>query len=110
MFKKRKTPEGVGKLQLTTKGIAFYLAMKHGVCPKIDGGYDTTKFEKFWDEFEPHLLGNTISNQVEDKSNESCDESTSESKTPIVPILLGLVLGTLFGKFLLLILKVAGIL
>lgn len=46
-MRKKKTPGGVGIVSITTKGIAFYLAMKNGVCPKIEGGYDTTQFEIF---------------------------------------------------------------
>ena len=30
------------------------MAFKYGLCPKIDGGYDTTNFDKFWEEFVPH--------------------------------------------------------
>lgn len=59
MFKKKKSKKRSGisdgenvMVQLTPKGMAFYLAMKHGVCPKIEGGYDTTRFEDFWSEFE----------------------------------------------------------
>ena len=50
MKEKRKSPGGA--YGLTYKGAAYYLACKHGVCPKIDGGYDTTAFDKFWNEFE----------------------------------------------------------
>lgn len=42
------------KYKLTEKGKAYYLACKHGLCPKIEGGYDTTNFDKFWEEFVPH--------------------------------------------------------
>lgn len=53
-MKKEKSPEGLD-VCLTNKGIAYYLACKHGLCPKIEGGYDTTKFDKFWNEFEAAL-------------------------------------------------------
>lgn len=52
---KRKSPEGLD-VCLTNKGMAYYLACKHGLCPKIKGGYDTTKFDEFWNEFEVALL------------------------------------------------------
>ena len=42
------------KYKLTEKEKAYCLAFKYGLCPKIDGGYDTTNFDKFWEEFVPH--------------------------------------------------------
>ncbi len=51
---KRKSPEGLA-VRLTPKGIAYYLACKHGLCAKVKGGYDTAKFDKFWNEFERAL-------------------------------------------------------
>ena len=49
-------------------------------------------------------------NKLKRKSDKSCDKGTNNSKKPIVPILLGFILGGLFGKLLILILKIAGVL
>lgn len=42
------------KYKLTEKEKAYCLAFKYGLCSKSDGGYDTTNFDKFWEEFVPH--------------------------------------------------------
>lgn len=51
---KEKSPGGL-VLALSAKGIAYYLACKHGLCPKVKAGYDTTNFDRFWNEFETEL-------------------------------------------------------
>lgn len=51
------------KHKLTEKGKAYYLACKHGLCPKTEDGYDTTNFDKFWEEYTPYnyeILADTI--------------------------------------------------
>ena len=42
------------KYKLTEKEKAYCLAFKYGLCPKTEDGYDTTNFDKFWEEFVPH--------------------------------------------------------
>ena len=37
---------------LTDKENAYLLACETGLCPKIKGGYDTTKFDEFYKLFE----------------------------------------------------------
>ena len=60
--------------------------------------------------------GNTIlleekeRNQLECKSDESREKSATKRKVPIVPLLLGFILGGIFGKLLILFLKIIGIL
>lgn len=69
MRRKEKSPKGLLKkikkgdrglvgdlLVLSNKGLAYYLACKHGLCPKIEGGYDTTNFDKFWEEYAMAIL------------------------------------------------------
>ena len=71
MIKKSKKKAKESAYSLTTKGIAYYLACKHGLCPKIEGGYDTAKFDKFWNEFEAALL-------EEEQNKSNCGRQDSD--------------------------------
>lgn len=84
-MKKKKSPSEDGqKFQITTKGIAYYLAVKHGLCPEIEGRYDTAQFDAFWDEFEFALLDKSSKN---DKKGLHCGNrggNNSESRSKSV--------------------------
>ena len=45
MTRDKKYPIGV---TMTPKGKALIAAIKAGLCPKTEDGYDVTSFEKFW--------------------------------------------------------------
>ena len=109
MNKKNPSEEGQ-RLQLTIKGLAFYLACKHGLCPKVEGGFDDYNFSRFWDEFSVCLFKEQRSNQIEKDIKNTCDETTDNGNRPIVPILLGIIVGSLLGNLIALLLKVYGIL
>lgn len=94
------------KMQLTDKGLAVVLAIENGLCPRTDDGWDITRFEKFWDEYQKQLT----ENQVTNKSENSCDETANNSKIPIVPIFLGGIFGCILAKMILLFLKICGVL
>lgn len=47
------------KYQITEKGRAAVAAIKSGLCPQVEGGWDMDKFEKFWCLYE----GDTIERQ-----------------------------------------------
>lgn len=51
-----------------------------------------------------------VFNQLKGESDNASGNCTSKRKFPIVPMLLGYVIGSLFGKILLVILKIAGVL
>lgn len=40
---------------ITPKGIAVLAAIDAGLCPEVDGGYDTEAFEKFWQQYDLSL-------------------------------------------------------
>ncbi len=44
-----------GNLEITHKGIAVVSAIQSGLCPKIEGGWDTDAFEKFWEKYKSDL-------------------------------------------------------
>ena len=77
---KRKNPSEEGKkIRLTDKGLAVYLAVKHGVCPKVEGGYDTTNFEKFLDEVEFALLDNSSEDDVKGLKQSDCGRNDGDN-------------------------------
>mgnify|MGYP005772437537 CR=1 FL=1 len=41
---------------LTPKGIATICAIDSGLLPKVDGGWDDTAFNKFWEQFEKVMI------------------------------------------------------
>ena len=43
------------KVCLTVKGIAVFCAIENNLLPKVEGGWDDTNFEKFWEAFEQNL-------------------------------------------------------
>ena len=43
------------KIRLTEKGLAVLAAIECGLCPKVEGGYNTEKFDEFWDLYEKML-------------------------------------------------------
>lgn len=78
--------EGLRKYKLTTKGAAYYLAVKHGLCPEVEGGYDTQKFDKFWDEFEFSILDKSPENDKKclHYGNRGGNNSESRSKSVLL--------------------------
>lgn len=45
---------------LTPKGIAILAAIEADLLPKVKGGWDDTKFNKFWELFSKELESNFI--------------------------------------------------
>ena len=43
------------QLRLTRKGIALVAAITADLLPQIEGGLDTTKFEKFWELYDEEV-------------------------------------------------------
>lgn len=41
---------------LTPKGLAVIAIIKSGLLPKVEGGWDDSKFNIFWNEFENSLI------------------------------------------------------
>lgn len=102
----------IAELRITTKGIAVVLAIENGLCPKIKGGYDITKFEKFWEAFESQvdLPKEEVSDSIKTEPHKRGNKRTNDSNTPIVPLILGILAGSIIGKLLFLLLKVLGVL
>lgn len=48
------------KLNLTLKGFALLAARESGLIPKVKGGWDDTKFNKFWELFGKELESHFI--------------------------------------------------
>ena len=48
------------KLFLTPKGIAILAAIEADLLPKVKGGWDDTKFNKFWELYETEFNKNYI--------------------------------------------------
>lgn len=42
-------------MDFTPKGAAVYCAIKNSLLPKVEGGWDDTNFNKFWDDFMERL-------------------------------------------------------
>ena len=85
------------RCQLTDKGLAVLLAVKHGLCPKRKGGYDTRKFEMFWDEFQARLTEKRGNDQSHKEVKETCKDSDDRKKIVIRSIILGVILGVISG-------------
>ncbi len=49
------------KLLLTNKSIALMAAIESDLLPKVEGGWDDTKFQIFWEKYETYLK--VLSNQ-----------------------------------------------
>lgn len=47
--------QNVRHVRLTPKGIAAICAVENNLLPKVEGGWDDTNFEKFWEAFEQSL-------------------------------------------------------
>lgn len=41
---------------LTDKGLAVTAAVESGLLPRVDGGWDDTKFNEFWQRYEELLM------------------------------------------------------
>lgn len=44
------------KVQLTEKGHAIIVAIESGLLPRVEGGWDDTAFNKFWDKYSADLI------------------------------------------------------
>jgi len=44
------------KLRLTEKGYAIIVAIESGLLPRVEGGWDDTVFNKFWDKYSADLI------------------------------------------------------
>ena len=75
-----------------------------------DYGVTDQQFEDWWDSNNTVSRKEELCDYIKRQTNKSCNESTTDSKYPFVPALIGFLLGGLFGKLLLLLLKVAGVL
>ncbi len=40
---------------LSHKGVAVISAIQSGLCPEVEGGWDTDDFEKFWTKYQADL-------------------------------------------------------
>ncbi len=54
MHLKFKKPK-IKKYYLTNKALALIAAIDSGLLPKVEGGWDDTKFQIFWDKYEAKL-------------------------------------------------------
>lgn len=45
---------------ITPKGLAQIAAIESGLCPEVEGGYDTDAFDKFWGAYQDELRKNGL--------------------------------------------------
>ena len=57
---KRKDKGTPDKPHLTPKGIAVLAAIEAELLPRVEGGWDNTKFDKFWELYEAEFNKNFI--------------------------------------------------
>ena len=61
LFRGKKKEKGnTNKPFLTPKGIAVLAAIEAELLPRVEGGWDNTKFDKFWEQYEAEFNKNFI--------------------------------------------------
>lgn len=43
------------KYEITDKGLAVIAAIESGLMPEVEGGWDDTKFNEFWEKYQSSL-------------------------------------------------------
>ena len=106
---KEKT-NAIEEIKLTDKGCFYYLAMRYGLCPKTIGGYDTSKLDKVWEEYENWLSEKEKRDSLENKTyqagNYCAANSTKDCYLPVLFALLGVLIGSVVGNLLFLLVRV----
>lgn len=62
--------------RVTQKGLAVSAAIESGMCKKVDGGYDTSEFERFWSLYELKQARK----DADDRSKMLCNYAECKSK------------------------------
>lgn len=71
----------------TLKGCALLAAIKTGLLPEVDGGYDTAPFEKFWEKFLEFVerSENARKKYGNDRADGGADDSADSGKKKVSP-------------------------